>query len=240
MKISRLAIFIAILLSVFYVGSEFIGNRSMARITRACVIPFLIIYYVLEKRYKSKYFLVFLITFSISYVLPLLRNVAPNNMLFILANIMCIIGYLAMIFEISMMIFQNMSFKKLLVKYPLYIIVFVALGAILARNVINMPRESINNMQIVIGNIYIGAIFTLLGVSFLNYIIRYTKKALYLFIGSICLAFSEVLQIANFYMFNEPKLAVVMVYLILQIAGFYLFFKQAFIQYYNAEEITAN
>jgi len=238
MKISRLAIYIAILLSVLYVGSELTGNMYAGKVLRACIIPFVIIFYVLEKRTKSKYFFVFLITFSLSFIMPLLKDITSNNLLFILANSLCVIGYLAMIFEIGTMIFQKISVKKLLTKYPLYIIVLVVLGALLAGSIINMPRSSIVWSRILIGNIYLAAIFTLLGFSFLNYIIRYSEKALTLFVASICMVFSEVLQIANYYIFSEPKLILMVIYLILQVAGFYLFIKQAFMLYPDDNEET--
>ncbi len=72
----------------------------------------------------------------------------------------------------------------------------------------------------------------LLTVTVINYMNRHTKKAMNLLVGAICIVFSEVIQVAYYYVSNENILSVM--YSVLLVFAFFFFYLQSGMSY--AEE----
>ena len=69
----------------------------------------------------------------------------------------------------------------------------------------------------------------LLTVTLVNYISKDAKKAMNLLLGSLCIVFSEVIQVAYFYVSDINILGVV--YSILLIIAFFFFYLQSSMAY---------
>ena len=61
-----------------------------------------------------------------------------------------------------------------------------------------------------------------------NLICNDTRKSLILFLASMCIVFSEIVQIAYYYLSETSGLS--NIYSLLLVAAFYLFYRQGFLQ----------
>jgi len=73
--------------------------------------------------------------------------------------------------------------------------------------------------------LYNSVILLLLSTSLLNYFYRDNKKSLYLFIGSLCIVFSEVISVAYLYVTKQELLDFFA--LSLALLAFYFFYQQS-------------
>jgi hypothetical protein len=81
-------------------------------------------------------------------------------------------------------------------------------------------------------------VMLLLTVTLVNYISRDSKKAMNLLIGSLCIVFSEVMQVAYFYVSEKNVLNVT--YSVLLIFAFCFFYIQAGMNYSRNPEYSDN
>ena len=80
--------------------------------------------------------------------------------------------------------------------------------------------------------VYNTVIMLLLTITLINYISRYTKKAMNLLLGALCIVFSEVIQVAYYYVSDQNILNVV--YSILLVVAFAFFYIQSSLNYANS------
>ena len=74
----------------------------------------------------------------------------------------------------------------------------------------------------------------LLSIALVNYISRDSKKAMNLLIGALCIVFSEVIQVAYFYV--SEKIILGVVYSVLLVLAFTLFYIQSSMSYSKSKK----
>jgi hypothetical protein len=82
--------------------------------------------------------------------------------------------------------------------------------------------------------VYNIVIMLLLTMALVNYISRDSKKAMNLLIGSLCIVFSEVIQVAYFYV--SERIVFGVVYSVLLVLAFTLFYIQSSMSYMKAKK----
>ena len=82
--------------------------------------------------------------------------------------------------------------------------------------------------------VYNTVVMLLLTITLINYISYDTKKAMNLLIGAICIVFSEVIQVAYFYITGENILGIV--YSVLYVIAFILFYLQSSMSYARVQK----
>lgn len=231
MRINKTAILLllTVILVFLYLYYLFVGDEVLATKFRSVALPFATLHYILNSKHKSTYFTCFLVSFSLSEIMGLWIDSMNGDYLFFIGNSLYIIAYWFLVLEIWSMISKSINFKQLLKKYTLHIIVLLVSSVYLLTKLFNIVQPGSTNKELVVSTFYFITILSVLAVSFLNYIESDTKKALLIFWASLCLVFSEVIQISYFYLFVEYKAILHISYSILLILAFGLFIYQAFI-----------
>jgi len=225
-KFSYVLLALVALLSVFYIGNETMGDTYISLKIKAFIIPLLTFWYLIRVKDKRSFFLLFLITFSISELLEYDFFGLNGDQVFFLGNILYILGYLSLIFEICIQISKKISFIDLLKKYTLYVLVLLIVGGFLLKKLNDITRPDTEYIEFVMIFIFSISVLVLMSISFLNYIHDFTKKSLFLFIASVCIAFSEVIQIVSFYLFIDHKLVTNFLYALLYILALFFYMRQ--------------
>jgi hypothetical protein len=159
--------------------------------------------------------------FSVSELLDLSSLIFPNEMIYFYGNAFYITAFTFLTIEI----FFQINFKEFFKKYLIEIIILCLLDVFSIYLITNLSGFEPNELEFYVELLYNTSIMVLVSLALLNYISRATQKSMYLLIGSACIVFSEVLQVAYFYVSDKEMF--IDIYSILLIIAFYFLFTQA-------------
>nr|WP_321224611.1 hypothetical protein [uncultured Psychroserpens sp.] len=201
MSLSKILGTFLVLLSVIFLGLQFKGLEIEASGVRALAMITLSILYAIKIKNKHPLFLMFLLFFSLAEVFNFITWVidfdSNSNIeyTYYIGNGLYILSYAFLIVRIVSTI--NMS--KALLKFPLQSLSLLILGVFVVSLVTDTTIDELTTPQYIMEFVYNAVIMVLLSFSLLNYMIKDDKKAMNLLIGSIFILFSEVIQLAYFY-----------------------------------------
>ena len=221
MKITKLQLVTVLLMavtSVFLVG-VLLNLETLTNISRALILPFFVYLYLTQSETKSKHFAVFLMSFAFAECIKVIMYLDASN-LYSLCSVAYIFGYLNLLVYIA----KSVNYKKLMTKFKLPIIILIVFNGylVLALNQMILAENTIEvyTFNFLIECAYNICILLVLSFSLLNYLYHDSKKGLLLFLASVCIVFSEVVQVAYLFVSSEYILSVA--YALLLIVGFYL------------------
>jgi hypothetical protein len=218
-----------IVFAIVFIGLKIINMQEIAGYVRPIILPLLLIFYYLAKRDRSSYFFYFLLFYSITELSGLLSYFAResyvvDSLLFYGGNILYITAYVFLILEI----FKSMNVKRIFNRFTTYILILVALDiySIILVTEIAIKSELLYGVYDYLLEIaYNTVIMLLLTITLINYISKHTKKAMNLLLGALCIVFSEVIQVAYYYVSGQNVLNVA--YSILLVLAFSFFYIQS-------------
>ena len=214
-----------ILFSVF----EFTGKYELSFYFDSLIIPLITLIYILYVKKKDIYFLLFLLFYTIGDFFVLGINFVSYQegvMLFEyeyhIINSMYIIAYIFLLIKIS----KSLSFSHVIKNFKIHLIVLTILNVYLiyVLQVIVKPNISID-IDYYFELIYNIVTLLLLSIALLNYFYRDNHKSLYLFLGVLCLVFSEVIDIAFIYVAQRSILNFLAT--TLSLGAFYFLYQQS-------------
>ena len=223
MKITKLRLVTGLLIVIaclFLVG-VLLDLETMANLARAFILPFFVYLYFTESKIRSKFFALFLIFCAfaegVKVVLyldtPLLANVS---------NIAYILGYISLLIYMA----QSINVGRLFTKFKIPIIVLTVFNFylifVLNQMILADDTITVYTLEFFIECTYNICILLVLSFSLINYLYHDSRKGLTLFLASVCIVFSEMVQVAYIYVSSEYILSVT--YSILLIVGFYLIY----------------
>ncbi|WP_055446520.1 hypothetical protein [Lacinutrix mariniflava] len=223
MKITKLRLVTGLLIVIaclFLVG-VLLDLETMANLSRAFILPFFVYLFFTESKITSKFFALFLIFCAfaegVKVVLyldtPLLANVS---------NIAYILGYISLLIYMA----QSIKVERLFTKFKIPIIVLTVFNFylifVLNQMILADDTITVYTFEFLIECTYNICILLVLSFSLINYLYHDSKKGLTLFLASVCIVFSEMVQVAYIYVSSEYILSVT--YSILLIVGFYLIY----------------
>lgn len=229
MQITKTLLSSIIVLTISFIGFQIFNYEDIAIVLRSLILPLLTVLYYVIRKDRYSYFFYFLVVYSISEFMGVFSYLAKSSTLisdiiFYGGNVLYIIAYVLLILEIIV----SMKFKKIFKRFPLPIIVLIAFDVYSVILVSETSFSSIKLSGLVdysIEIIYNISIMLLLTITFINYISRHSKKAMNLLVGAICIVFSEVIQVAHYYV-SERNILIV-VYSILLVLAFIFFYIQS-------------
>ena len=208
---------------------EFSGNEMMSYYFHSFIVPLITIIYILFVKRKSKLFLLFLIFYSISDILGIIISNMPYDesqylydFEYYVGNGLYIIAYTFLIIEIG----KSLNFKHVIKHFKMHLIVLSALNVYLLyvlHAIINPNLVQENDYYLEF--IYNIVVLLLLSIALLNYFYKDNKKSLYLFLGALCLVFSEVMDIA--YIYVDQRCFLNFLATTLALGGFYFLYQQS-------------
>jgi len=220
-----------IVLSIVFIGLQIFNMQEIAGYVRPIILPLLLISYCLVRKERSSYFFYFLLFYSITELSGLLSYFAResyvvDSLLYYGGNTLYIIAYVFLILEI----FKSMNIRNIFNRFTTYILILVALDIY---SIVFKSELLYGVYAYLIEIAYNIVIMLLLTITLINYISRHTKKAMNLLLGALCIVFSEVIQVAYFYVSDQNILSVA--YSVLLVFAFGFFYIQSNLSYQESE-----
>ena len=233
--ILTLLIFSALLLLVF----QIIEEDSLGFIVRAIAFPLLTLLYYIKTKDKKSSFFYFLLFFSISELLGVFIYMAHkytlvNDLMYYIRNSLYIIAYAFLFIKIATTINFKENYKRLW--FPGLILLFLSIYIIIYMSSITLNSDSFGDVKwydYVLVITYNTIIKFLLTAALLSYLSKDSKKRIILFFGVLCIVFSEMIQIASFYLVSQKVLDITHTLLI--ILGFSFLYFQFELNYSEKE-----
>jgi len=226
MQIGKFFGAITLALSLFFLALQYKGLELEAACVRALAVTFLTLLYITRIKNKHPLFLLFLVFFSISEVFNYATWIIDFDLnseidyYYYVGNGLYILSYLFLISRILV----GMDIKRALVRFPFQIVLLVILGLFFVYFVSDTTKnEIVNNNDYYLELFYNAIIMLLMALALVNYMFKDDKKSMNLLIGTICIMFSEVIQLTYFYIAEINLLNVLCsIFLVFAFLFFYL------------------
>lgn len=233
MRKIKILLGVILTLVLAFIGFKVFQLDHLAEYLRPFILPLLTIYYYAKHKDKHSYFFYFLLFFSLSELLSVPfffidYTKFTSDAVYFTGNMLCVTAYMFLIFEVC----KSINILKLFKRFTLLIIVLLLLDAytvILVSDVAGNGDYIMSIYEYSMEFIYNSVIMLLLTVALLNYLYRDSNKAMTLLVGSLCIVFSEVIQVAYFYVTEITFLGIL--YSVLLVVAFMFFYMQTNMEY---------
>ncbi|WP_431135440.1 hypothetical protein [Psychroserpens mesophilus] len=201
MQIGKFLGALTLVLSICFLGLQFKGLEVEAAGVRALAITFLTVLYLIRVKNKHPFFLLFLIFFSVSEIFNYVTWIinldisSEVDYYYYIGNTLYIISYLFLIARITV----SMDVKKAFLKFPIQIGLLTILGLFFVYFVSDTTKNELTYNEYYLELLYNAVVMFLMAMALVNYMHKDDKKSMNLLIGTICIMFSEVIQLAYFY-----------------------------------------
>ncbi|WP_299122358.1 hypothetical protein [uncultured Winogradskyella sp.] len=231
MIVNRILKVILLLLGgVFIVLQSFAYEVEGAAISSLMFLLLTVLYFRWTEN-KSSFFLWFLATFTIAQILSfaayyLILEEGQVDYLYFITNILYIIAYIFLISRIL----RRLDIKKVFLEHSIPILILVVLDifclAIVAETTENVLSTSQNNLEYA----YNAVIMALLSVALINYMYRNDNKSMLFLLASIFIVFSEIIQLAYYYILLEDN-NLGFIYSFFMVVAFVFFYLQSQLEF---------
>ncbi|WP_339754021.1 hypothetical protein [uncultured Winogradskyella sp.] len=184
---------------------------------------------------KSIYFFWFLVTFTFAHLLsysayygPLIEE-GSIDYFYYSANILYITAYIFLIIKILIGLNLKIVFSELAI--PVFILIILDIFCVYIVSATTENVLSIYEYSLELA--YNAVIMVLLSVALINYMYRNDNKSMLFLLGSICIVFSEIIQLAYFYILNNNDLG--FIYSFLLVIAFVFLYLQSQLDFTGPE-----
>jgi len=216
--LNKMAVVLFFLCCIAYLGCVVLGYDMISEYIRSFISPMLLLYYITKKPPKSVLTLFFLIFYAVAETSFLYLEY--SDLSYYVANIAYITSYgLMLVFLMS-----KMNFSKVIKRFSVHLIVLLLFGGYLLFALDRLSeRQTTGLIQLdyALYTVYNSLFILVLMFSLIHYLYHDTKKTLILFLACLCIALSELVQIADIV---DMKTLFIVLYSFLLIAGFCLLF----------------
>ncbi len=217
---SRIVIVFVLISYFLFVLFQFIGNESVATVFKCLILPlFTLAYFFNTERQRVLFVSLFFICFSVSDLLGISNEYISNEVRYYIGNTLYVLAYVFILLEVCI----SISLKYVLTNFKIHLIVLGALNLYIAYVLLLIVEPHIGLSGYIVETIYNIVMLLLLSASLLNYFYRDNTKSLYLFLGALCIVFSEVVGIASMYVSSTNLLSIITISLLLLAFFFYYF-----------------
>jgi hypothetical protein len=219
---SKIFVLFIVVAFILFGVSQFLGNEMVCRVSRALILPLFTIMYFATVQRKTLFFSLFLLSYAISDLMELSENQVPYFLYYFIGNILYVMAYGFLFLEIC----KSVNLFHMLKNYKIHVMVLTLLNVyiVYVLQVIIDPYTQLD-AKYFLELSYNIMMLLLLSASLLNYFYRDNKKALFLFIGSLCIVFSEVINVAYLYITETSTLNFISS--TLAVLAFYFYFQQS-------------
>lgn len=174
---------------------------------------------------KSIYFQAFLVLFTIGHLFSSLGWYGPMikeggiDYYYYGANILYITSYLMFVLKII----KSINFREAYRDLAIPVVILLVLDVFCVIIVSDTTRGTLSFYEYILEFVYNSVIMLLLSLALINYLYRNDKKSMLFLIGSICIVFSEIIQLAYYYIIDDNYLGFVYsFFLVMAFIFFYL------------------
>jgi len=230
MVLNTLIRIILILGSAFYVVLQILKNEFAALGIIAGVMLLLAYYYSRTVVHKEPLFLSFLIISGIARLIEHLSWYFPighgfNLYSYYLGSVLLISSYTLLI----LLLCKTMNFKRIISQFYITIGVLVVLNIFSVTLISDTTASVLGFGENIVEFIYTSVVMILLSIALVNYMDKTDNKSMLFLVGSICIFFSETIQLAYLYIIDTTALAAF--YSITLVLAFTLYYLQSRLEY---------
>lgn len=176
------------------------GEYLVSAISKSLIVPLFTLLYFINVKDKSIYFTGFLVLFSISELSTVaqfyLDTTTALDTYYVIGNTIYILAYILLLIEVL----KDLDFKKVFKNYKLSLSILAVLNVYIVYMLITIVYPVIDHSNLIyIELVYNIVMLLLLTFALINYSYNDNKKTLLLFVGCLCIVFSEFIQVAYFY-----------------------------------------
>ncbi|WP_299117235.1 hypothetical protein [uncultured Winogradskyella sp.] len=229
-----LKVVLLLLGGVFIVLQGFAFEKEGSAIS-ALMLVILTFLYCRWTEHKTKYFFWFLIFFTIAQLVSFYAFFAPEfkdsetDYFYYTANTLYIISYSFL--TIKMLV--DLNLKKVFSELSIPIIILIVLDIFCVILVTDTTQNVLSYEEYILEFVYNAIIMLLLSVALINYMYRNDNKSMLFLIGSICIVFSEIIQLAYYYILNDNNLG--FIYSFFLVIAFLFFYLQSQLDFTGPE-----
>ncbi|MHA7844152.1 MAG: hypothetical protein ACX93I_12590 [Winogradskyella sp.] len=227
MLVNKVLKVLLLLLGGVFIILQGLAYEAMGAAVSAAMLVLLTILYCGWTEDKSKYFFGFLVISAIGYLLSCVGWYAPLleegeiDYYYYSSNILFIIAYLLLIVKVLSSINISKAFRELSIP----VIILLLLDVFCVVIVTDATGNSLTTYEYILEFVYNSVIMALLSVALIDYMYRNDNKSMLFLLGSICVVFSEIIQLAYYYILNDKNLG--FIYSFFLVVAFIFFYLQS-------------
>ncbi|WP_406684136.1 hypothetical protein N1F78_15810 [Seonamhaeicola sp. MEBiC1930] len=240
MNKSKVLVSLVIVIYVLFTVFGFLGNETIAFTLDSLILPLVTVIYFLFFNKKTLFFSLFILCYAASDIIGLIVNFIPYDnsysviykLDYYIGNTLYILSYAFLFIGIC----KKIDMLHILKNFKIHLIVLTALNIYL----VYVLQVIVDPELELMGEYYLELVYNiimllLLSAALLNFFYRDNKKALYLFLGALCIVFAEVIDVAYIYISQKNLLNFFST--TLSLSAFYFFCKQMSFSDVREEEI---
>jgi hypothetical protein len=205
MLVNKILKVVLLLLGGVFVVLQGLAFEVEGAAISAIVLVLLTILYCRWTENKSKYFFGFLVAFALAQLLSFYAYYGPQieeggtDYYYYGANLLYIVSYLFLIVKIL----RGLDLKTVFSELSIPIFILVVLDVFCVSIVSGTTENALSFYQYILEYGYNAVIMILLSVTLINYMYRNDNKSMLFLVGSICIVFSEIIQLAYYYILSN-------------------------------------
>ena len=228
MRINKILLAMLLALVAIYFGFIVFRQDVLTDYVRPFILPLVLAIYCSNGCDKRTPFFWFLALYAIGEIISIAYyysefEILVEDILYYACNTLYILAYIFLTIEVI----RNIDLSNIIKRFAVHLLILLALDiycVILVTEVAISSGQLVSVFDYVVEFIYNVVIMALLTITLINYLHRDTKKAMNLLIGALCIVFSEVMQVAYYYVSELGILFIA--YNLLLILAFYFFYIQ--------------
>ena len=236
MFLNRFLKVVLLLLGGLYIVLQGFAFEDKGAGVSALTLILLTVLYCRWTKNKSKLFFWFLLTFTSAQILACLSHYMPAieegkiDYYYYGANALYILSYLLLITRVAL----QLNFKVVLSQLAIPVVILLILDVFCVSLVTATTESVLSIPQYTLEYTYNAVIMALLSIALIDYMYRNDNKSMLFLIGSICIVFSEIIQLAYFYILPDNNLG--FVYSFFLVVAFIFFYVQSQMEYTGPEQ----
>ncbi len=237
MLVNRILKVVLVLLGVVFIVLQGLAYDIEGSAISSLMLVLLILLYFRYVENRDIYFSAFLIVFTAGHLLGHFAWYGPEiqegqiDYYYYGANILYIISYILLVVKIA----SQFKIKQLIKELLVPIIILLVLDVFCVVLVTDTTKGTISGTQYALEFTYNAVIMALLSVALIDYMYRNDNKSMLFLVGSICIVFSEIIQLAYYYILNDQNLR--FIYSFFLVLAFALFYLQSHLQYTGPQPV---
>ena len=227
MQRTKLLFGVIVTLVIAFIGFRIFKQEVIADYIRPIILPLVTVFYIINGYNRKNYFFLFLSIYAFAEIFGVFGSMAEesalvNDLLYFGCNSLYILAYIFLIMEVL----QSMDIVKIFNRFSVHIVILLLLDIYCVILVSEVAIKSENLVSIydhIIEIAYNAVIMIMLTITLINYLYRDSKKAMNLLLGALCIVFSEVFQVAYFYVAEISLLSITYSILLVVAFSFFLY-----------------
>jgi hypothetical protein len=235
MLVNRILKALLLLLGVTFVILQGLAFEVEGAAVSSAMLILLTLLYCKWTENKTKHFFWFIVTFTLAHVLSYASYYVIDfredqiDYFYFGANFLYILAYLFLIIGIL----RGLDLKKVFSELSIPIFVLIILDIFCVYIVSGTTENVLEIYEYSLEFFYNTVVMTMLSVGLINYMYRNDNKSMLFLIGSICIVFSEIIQLAYFYILSHNDLG--FIYSLFLVLAFVFLYLQSQLEFTGPE-----